>query len=91
MSSAASIWREVSGAAREGSYRLEVDLKVRFTARVPYRSASQRRFMYAAEARGDVPKGTAGEWEKHTPKDKPLPEKVSKKNRLKAWAKKGKS
>jgi hypothetical protein len=47
--------------------------------------------MYAAEARGDVPKGTAGEWEKHTPKDKPLPEKVSKKNRLKAWAKKGKS
>lgn len=42
---------------------------------MPFQSKSQRRFMYAAEARGDVPKGTAKRWEEHTPKDKPLPEK----------------
>lgn len=44
---------------------------------MPFKSKSQRRFMYAAEARGDVPKGTAKKWEEHTPKDKPLPEKVA--------------
>jgi hypothetical protein len=35
--------------------------------------------MYAAEARGEMPKGSAKKWEEHTPKDKKLPEKVSEK------------
>ena len=34
--------------------------------------------MHAAEERGEIPKGTAKRWEKHT-KDKDLPEKVAKK------------
>jgi hypothetical protein len=42
---------------------------------MPFKSKAQRRFMYAAEARGDVPKGTADRWEGETEK-KPLPEKV---------------
>ena len=32
--------------------------------------------MHAAEARGDVPEGTAQRWEDHTPQGKKLPEKV---------------
>jgi hypothetical protein len=32
--------------------------------------------MFAAESRGDVPRGTAERWEAHTPKGKRLPEKV---------------
>lgn len=44
---------------------------------MPFSSKAQRRFMYAAEARGDVPKGTASRWEKHT-KNKNLPEHVKK-------------
>lgn len=44
---------------------------------MPFKSKAQRRWMYAAEARGEVPKGTAKTWEEHTPKDKPLPEKVA--------------
>jgi hypothetical protein len=46
---------------------------------MPFKSVSQRRFMYAAEERGDVPKGTAKKWEEHTPKGRKLPERVSKK------------
>jgi len=34
--------------------------------------------MYAAESRGDVPKGTAKRWEDETPKGKKLPEHVKK-------------
>lgn len=45
---------------------------------MPFKSKAQRRFMYAAEARGDVPEGTARRWEKHTPKNKELPERVEK-------------
>lgn len=44
---------------------------------MPFKSKAQRRFMYAAEARGDVPGGTAARWEAHT-KDKNLPERVKK-------------
>ncbi len=44
--------------------------------------------MYAAESRGDVPAGTADEWESHTAKGKDaLPEKVKTKKRgLRRWA-----
>lgn len=43
---------------------------------MPYKSQAQRRFMYAAEARGDVEKGTAERWENETKKKK-LPEYAS--------------
>lgn len=60
---------------------------------MPYKSKAQRRFMYAAETRGDVPEGTARKWEDETPKGKDaLPEKVSEKKgkQLKRWARGGK-
>lgn len=44
---------------------------------MPFKSKAQRRFMYAAEERGDVPKGTASRWEDAT-KGKKLPERVKK-------------
>lgn len=44
----------------------------------PYKSKAQRRWMHAAEDRGEVPEGTADRWEKHTPKGKKLPERVKK-------------
>lgn len=54
---------------------------------MPFRSKSQRRFFYAAEARGDLPEGTAAEWEQDTPKGKDaLPEKAPERG-LKKWAK----
>jgi hypothetical protein len=39
--------------------------------------------MYAAESRGEVPKGTANRWEKETPKGKKLPKKKKKKKNKK--------
>lgn len=42
---------------------------------MPFKSEAQRRWMYAAESRGEVPKGTAERWERHT-KGKQLPERV---------------
>lgn len=45
---------------------------------MPFKSKAQRRFMYAAEKRGDVKKGTAKRWEEETT-DKSLPEKVKEK------------
>ncbi len=44
---------------------------------MPFKSQAQRGFMHAAEARGDVPKGTAARWEAHT-KRKKLPQHVEK-------------
>ena len=44
---------------------------------MPFKSEAQRRLFYAKEKRGELPKGTAKKWEKHTPKGKKLPEKVS--------------
>lgn len=44
---------------------------------MPFKSKAQRRWMYAAEARGELPKGTAERWEKHTKNKKKLPERVS--------------
>jgi len=45
---------------------------------VPFKSKAQRRWMHAAEARGEVPKGTASRWE-HETKDESLPERAMKK------------
>lgn len=42
---------------------------------MPFKSKAQQRFMFAAEERGDVPKGTAKRWAKDTPDIKSLPEK----------------
>lgn len=42
---------------------------------MPFKSKAQQRFMFAAEARGEVPKGTAKTWAEHTPNIKKLPEK----------------
>lgn len=44
---------------------------------MPFKSRSQKRWMFAAEARGEVPEGTARRWQAHT-KDKDLPERVKK-------------
>lgn len=41
---------------------------------MPFKSKSQQRWMFAAEARNEVPKGTAERWAKHTPNIKKLPE-----------------
>jgi hypothetical protein len=46
---------------------------------MPYKSQAQRRWMFAAEKRGEVSKGTAEKWAKHTPKGKRLPEHVKEK------------
>ena len=43
---------------------------------MPFKSQAQRRFMYAAEARGDVDPGTAERWAKETKDIKHLPEKA---------------
>jgi len=47
---------------------------------MPFRSKSQQRWMFAAEARNELPKGTARRWAKETKKQKggftALPEKV---------------
>lgn len=40
----------------------------------PFRSKRQMRFMFAAEARGDIPKGTARRWAHKTKSIKKLPE-----------------
>ena len=44
---------------------------------MPIKSKAQRRWLYWAESKGKMPKGTAAEWEAHTHKDK-LPERVGK-------------
>lgn len=46
---------------------------------MPFRSKAQQRFMFAAEARGEIPKGTARRWAHETPDIKNLPERVHKK------------
>lgn len=43
---------------------------------MPFKSQAQRRFMFAAEDRGDVEPGTARRWAKETKDIKHLPEKV---------------
>lgn len=48
---------------------------------MPFRSKAQQRWMFAAEARGEVPPGTAERWAHETPNLKNLPERVGRKNR----------
>lgn len=46
---------------------------------MPFKSKAQMRWMFAAERRGELPKGTAKRWAEHTKNIKSLPERVSKK------------
>ena len=48
---------------------------------MPYKSEAQRKFFFAAEARGDIKKGTARRWAHETPSMKKLPERVGKKKK----------
>jgi len=41
----------------------------------PFKSKAQQRWMFAAQSRGEVPKGTAERWARHTKDIKSLPEK----------------
>lgn len=41
---------------------------------MPFKSRSQARFMFAAQARGDLKPGTAEEWAHATPSIKKLPD-----------------
>lgn len=50
---------------------------------MPFKSKAQQRFLFAAEARGDVPKGTAKKWAEHTKNIKKLPEHVPSKKKKK--------
>jgi hypothetical protein len=45
---------------------------------MPFKSKAQQRYMFAAEARGDLKKGTAREWAHETKDIKKLPERVKK-------------
>lgn len=49
---------------------------------MPWKSQAQRKWMYAAEARGELPKGTSDSWAKETPNVEKLPERVGKKKNL---------
>jgi len=51
---------------------------------MPFKSKAQQRFMFAAEDRGEVSKGTARRWAKHTKNIEDLPEKVHSKESA-AW------
>ena len=48
---------------------------------MPFKSKKQQKWMFAAEARGEVKKGTAERWAKHTPNIKSLPNKVKPKKK----------
>jgi hypothetical protein len=45
---------------------------------MPFKSKAQEKFMFAAENRGEIKKGTAEEWAHATPDIKKLPEYVRK-------------
>jgi hypothetical protein len=45
---------------------------------MPLKSKAQQKWMFAAEARGELKKGTAARWAKHTPNIKRLPKRVKK-------------
>jgi hypothetical protein len=46
---------------------------------MPFKSKAQQKWMFAAEAKGEIKKGTAERWAKHTPNIKALPKKAKKK------------
>lgn len=48
---------------------------------MPFKSKSQQRLMFAKEARGELPKGTAKKWAHETKNIKRLPNKVRKKKK----------
>ena len=50
---------------------------------MPFKSKAQRKWMHAAEGRGEVTKGTAKRWEKHTKNPDSLPERASGRSRKK--------
>ncbi len=50
---------------------------------MPFRSRAQMRWMFAAERRGEVPKGTAKRWAEETPNIAALPERVKKSRKRK--------
>jgi hypothetical protein len=54
---------------------------------MPYRSKAQMRAFFAKEERGELPKGTAEKWAKHTPDISSLPEHVKKASIQLAFAK----
>ena len=54
---------------------------------MPFKSKAQRRKFYAMMNRGEVSKQTVEKWERHTPKDKPLPERVRRTMRRRRHAK----
>jgi len=41
---------------------------------MPFKSKAQQRWMFSAEDKGELPKGTAERWAEHTPDIKALPE-----------------
>jgi hypothetical protein len=41
---------------------------------MPFKSKAQQRWMFSAENKGELPKGTAERWAEHTPDIKALPE-----------------
>jgi len=45
---------------------------------MPFKSRAQQRYMFAAEERGEIKKGTAEKWAKETPNIKKLPARVGK-------------
>lgn len=45
---------------------------------MPFKSKAQQRFFFAAEERGNLPKGTARRWAKETSNMKSLPERINK-------------
>ncbi len=46
---------------------------------MPFKSKAQQRWMFWAESKGKLPKGTAKRWAEETPNIKDLPERASKK------------
>jgi hypothetical protein len=45
---------------------------------MPFKSKAQMKWMFAAEKRDEVKKGTAKRWAEHTPNLKKLPNKIGK-------------
>lgn len=46
---------------------------------MPFKSKAQQKWMFIAEKRGELPKGTAKRWAKETPNIKSLPAKINRK------------
>jgi len=51
---------------------------------MPFKSKAQQKWMFAAEARGELPKGTAERWAHETKSIKSLPEHKAAKGKSKA-------